>query len=856
MAEHYSEDRNPVAAPIGGEYYVFRDTVHNVIEIDDEVEGRFLRYLLDTREIQRLRRIKQNGFASFVYSPLEGTRFQHSLGAYHVARRLIRLLKDKQPDEADGFPDVLRITDHDLISFPIAALVHDIGHGPFSHIWEECFAKEPMLFGHEIAGLDILRSTQSEVGRALDKPGEFTADFSVFNGIKEDVLAFLEKRHRLYYLLPLLSGNLDVDRLDFISRDTQSAGVTYGANDLEWILRSVRFARLDESNLPGSPLKWVVAIDGRKGKATLSQYLRARENMYRLVYHHKTSRIMLIMLKNLFCRLKDLMQEGRQVSFATPALGRWFWSWTQGERFSADDLLQLDDTDIWVSLKAWASDTDDVVKEIAEGLLTRRLFKYVETRSHVFQIIEKLNAPENGGYLTNLISHDKLQFSKYYYGFDCAEFDVVGKNFGEDNAWQEVWMINSSPLGNVYENLRDYWRRALASKMDVRKRGIIVSARYRKHVSALANRIAISCPSKDDMILDERKLPSFVLISKISAGAHKEVYFGARKNVGSVENLLAIKIYKEASSVTRDVMLPNFLTSIDNQPGRTYLTFAEIHPGDTGASETAIVESLWDRSLEAHVKERGAFRNIVGLLTLGFHLYSGLAALHSVDLRHTDIKPDNCGFRGRNVNNRIYSLGDFGCISRSPNEIPSRELAGTYRTRAPECFGKAPQIGLLSDVWALGVTIYAICRKRYWFMDFGVPHAGERHQAAEDDLHKQVAEVGRDPAKYVDIFRKDVSENLPPVIVQSLNGAFDDFGSRASAKVLAEQFKSSLARIESMKNGKISVAWRLAEDGHQAFTRLEKKEPSTLRRFMAEINELREYIPPSLFRDIEAYAKV
>ncbi len=274
----------PKTPPAGGEYYVFRDAIHNLIEVEDEIEGRFLRAILGTREVQRLRRIKQNGLSALVYQSLEGSRFPHALGAYHIARKIIRHLRSNTPSEAEGFPASFRISDLTLVAFHFAALLHDIGHGPLSHIWEDLFTTH-----HEETGLLILKDTSTRLNKLLSKPSDVDTAFAKFDGIIDEVISFLENTHQLHFLFPLISGHLDVDRLDFIARDTRSAGVTYGFHDLEWIIRSLRFARIPTHVLPGGnvgPSRWVVAVDGRKGLNTLVQFLRARENMYGLVYHH------------------------------------------------------------------------------------------------------------------------------------------------------------------------------------------------------------------------------------------------------------------------------------------------------------------------------------------------------------------------------------------------------------------------------------------------------------------------------------------------------------------------------------------------------------------------------------------
>ena len=353
--------------PVGGEYYVFRDVVHNLIEIEDEADGMYIRNLLRTPEVQRMRRIRQNGLGSLVYSSMETTRFPHALGSFHIARLVAASLYDRQPRAEEGVPTSLQLTKQDCFAFSIAALLHDIGHGPLSHTWEECFRHS-----HERMGTSILSSSSTTIGKFL---AEETAHPN-YPRLGQDVLRFLQGNHTLEYLLPLLEGNLDVDRLDFISRDTRCAGVTYGFHELDWIIRSFRFARLPARYLNSDDPRWVIAIDGRKGLSTLVQFLHARENMYRLVYHHKTTRAATQMLILLFRRARWLIAQGKPLVCSCSALHATLAT-DVTEQVPFEYVLRLDDSDIWTTIKAWAEDDsgDKILKDLSRGLLSRDLFK-------------------------------------------------------------------------------------------------------------------------------------------------------------------------------------------------------------------------------------------------------------------------------------------------------------------------------------------------------------------------------------------------------------------------------------------------------------------------------------------------
>ena len=157
--------------PLGGEYYVFRDSIHNVIEIDDEADGRLLRQILDTKEMQRLRHIRQNGLAFLVYPSLETTRFPHILGSFHVGQKLVYSLNSRQPLTEEGIPASLRLDVQNCRAFCFASVLHDIGHGPLSHIWEDMIQNLGCTIpeNHETWDRRIINSDETEIGALLGR---------------------------------------------------------------------------------------------------------------------------------------------------------------------------------------------------------------------------------------------------------------------------------------------------------------------------------------------------------------------------------------------------------------------------------------------------------------------------------------------------------------------------------------------------------------------------------------------------------------------------------------------------------------------------------------------------------------
>lgn len=783
--------------PVGGEYYVFRDLVHNLIEIEDEDIGIYVRDLLRTPEVQRMRRIRQNGLGSLVYSSLEGSRFPHALGSFHVARRIAFSLLERQPQQTQGFPKCLEMTVQDCYAFSIAALLHDLGHGPLSHVWEECFVHE-----HEQMGQQIVGSSSTKVGKLLGNPTSFPR----FPNIGKDVLEFLGGRHQLDYLLPLLSGNLDVDRLDFISRDTKSAGVTYGFHELDWIIRSFRFARLPARYLNNTTPRWVIAIDGRKGLNTLVQFLHARENMYRLVYHHKTIRAVTWMLKSLFRRAAVLVRESR-LSCPSVALMNAIKISSAGQPCTLDTFLQLDDSDVWMSIKAWASDKhgDDTLHELAEKILARDLFKVFLLNKDVYQRLAAIDSAEGGQAVRKIIAA-RMDCSEdqaaYYYSFDTTSFDVIGRSQGEP--WRDVWIMQSGALGFEFQTLRDFWRSSVRSADSFSQYLLVVHPKVVPDLASLIERLSFPADSAKAMTSPPTPPDPYILVAPLgSEGAWKEVWIGAYAKPGSVpEKLFALKRYKttdgQLGAVQRDVVAINLLAEAHHNLSTPQLLSHE-------EAETWILETLWTGSLEDLIKRQGARRDILEILEIAYQLFSGLEHLHEHNLRHTDIKPDNCGIVGSSITQKHYVLGDFGCVSSHPNKLPTDfRLSGTLRTRAPEVFQGS--ISLKSDVWAMAATIYALCLVEYPFMEFNAPHHDQR------DREEREGRIGAKLAELTEKLKERVRMDLPPVVGEPLMECFAPEAQRPGAKKICTKFSQRLSEVRNNPNALIKTTWLRAED--------------------------------------------
>lgn len=292
--------------------------------------------------MQRLTRIKQMGLSSVVYPGAQHTRFQHSLGAFCLMSEAIQQLRAKGID----------ITDEEAEAVEAAILMHDIGHGPFSHVLEDTIVQGT---SHEEISLMLMNRMNKEMHDKLSLAIE------IFNN-----------HYSKTFLHQLVSGQLDMDRLDYLRRDSFYTGVVEG---------NIGSARI---------IKMLDVKDDRlvvesKGIYSIENFLTARRLMYWQVYLHKTSVANERMLINTLLRAKELASKGKEL-FASPALHFFLYNNIDGERFRSDEeclknFILLDDSDIWCSLKVWCNHSDKILSSLSSDIVNRHIFK-VETTDH------------------------------------------------------------------------------------------------------------------------------------------------------------------------------------------------------------------------------------------------------------------------------------------------------------------------------------------------------------------------------------------------------------------------------------------------------------------------------------------
>ena len=319
---------------------IYRDPVHNIIRLrTDTDEGRVLVRLIDTAEFQRLRRIKQLGLALYTYQGAEHSRFTHSLGVLHIMTRVLERLSEQH-----------QITPAERLAVRAAALLHDIGHGPFSHVMEKVLG-----FHHEDWTVRAVLSEETEVGQHLRA---YAAD------LPERVASIIEGKFQPVALAQLVSSQLDVDRMDYLLRDSLMTGAQYGRFDLEWVINSLAI----------DPERDCIYVT-RAGLYAVEEYLQARYYMFRQVYFHRSLRSAEVVLKAVLRRALDLAATGREVWHAP---GTAFAKVLRRNELTLSEHLEMDDSDVLFHLKQWQRADDDLLRDLSQRFVNRRLFKALD----------------------------------------------------------------------------------------------------------------------------------------------------------------------------------------------------------------------------------------------------------------------------------------------------------------------------------------------------------------------------------------------------------------------------------------------------------------------------------------------
>ncbi|MGF9892703.1 HD domain-containing protein [Priestia megaterium] len=310
---------------------VFKDPVHRYIHVRDRV----IWELIGTAEFQRLRRIRQLGTTYLTFHGAEHSRFSHSLGVYEIVRRIID----------DGFQGRPEWNEDERLLCLCAALLHDLGHGPFSHSFEKVFHLDHEEFTQAIIVGD------TEVNQVLTKVGK---DFP------KKVAEVIAKTYENKLVVSLISSQIDADRMDYLQRDAYYTGVSYGHFDMERILRVMR-PREDQ------------AVIKHSGMHAVEDYIMSRYQMYWQVYFHPVTRSAEVILTKILHRAKELHHDYYEFKQEPTH----FYSIFE-EEISLKEYLKLDESVILFYFQAWEEEEDEILSDLCRRFMNRQLFKYIE----------------------------------------------------------------------------------------------------------------------------------------------------------------------------------------------------------------------------------------------------------------------------------------------------------------------------------------------------------------------------------------------------------------------------------------------------------------------------------------------
>jgi HD superfamily phosphohydrolase len=344
---------------------IIYDALYRIIPFENTECDRLLFSLINTPEFQRLRRIKQLGLNELVFPGANHTRFSHSLGVMHIARKFLNRVEQINGSRLDEGIRILVLT---------AALLHDLGHGPFSHVFERATGEN-----HEERTCEIIKNPDTGIYRVLAR----------FNPELPNLVAgFLEGKTQVSgkgmeippYFRQIISSQMDADRTDYLLRDSLATGVSYGAFDFEWLINHL-YLNLEKNHFYVS----------YKAMAAAEAYIFARYHMYRYIYFHKTTRAAEVMLQLLLQRFLSLAEDATQseellrvipdapLTVVNAFLGK--------ARPDLEHYLAMDDSTILEFVKACQKGRDRTLHILGEGIIERRLFKSIDASKQEHQSI-------------------------------------------------------------------------------------------------------------------------------------------------------------------------------------------------------------------------------------------------------------------------------------------------------------------------------------------------------------------------------------------------------------------------------------------------------------------------------------
>lgn len=353
-----------------------RDPLHDIIEFGRDEFHQTLWDVIQTRPFQRLRRIKQLGFSELVYPGATHTRFAHSIGVFHTARKLMRIIER----HIRSNPKEFMYGEHQSRVALAAALVHDIGHGMFSHAFEDIGRKLNLrMANHEVVTKELIKS--EEMRKAFEPLG---------GGFADDVAILIGRNAPQTLYDAVVSSQFDADRLDYMQRDRLMTGVRNSAIDFAWLIDNLEIASLPEGSDNESIREIETFVLGPKAIHAAETFVLSLFQLYPTIYHHKATRAAEKLFSALMLRLFNLIRDNQLGKTGLPRNH----PIVQFARFpdSLDTALALDDTVFWGAIPMLIDGTDQQISMLASRLKNRELPKAIDIGEKIDAVLRKRTA--------------------------------------------------------------------------------------------------------------------------------------------------------------------------------------------------------------------------------------------------------------------------------------------------------------------------------------------------------------------------------------------------------------------------------------------------------------------------------
>lgn len=392
--------------------WMVRDSIYGNINVQESV----IIALINSKEFQRLRRILQLGGGQFVFPSAVHNRFSHSLGVYYLIDKIFR---------NSSFDNV---SNEEKTLTKIAGLLHDLGHGPFSHSFEKV---SPI--NHEQWTIAIIQNEQSQINQVL----------KAFNIDVQAVCQIIAKTHPNKILLSLVSSQLDCDRMDYLLRDSYHTGVEYGNFDIDWIMENLRIINNE-------------IVYDEKALFAIENYLLGRYHMYWQIYNHKVGISFDYLLVNIFKRLKYLFTKNfkfkTDIALVVPLLQE-----NNSEQLNVSHYLQLDDYSLMSLFSLLAKEEDNILQDLIDRIVNRRFFKLIpNVNANDLKNYQKLLVAGNYDLDYYLIIEEFNQPTLYQQNLMEQPIKLVNKNDLVFNLEKKSKLINTNEQSSKQVEKQQY----------------------------------------------------------------------------------------------------------------------------------------------------------------------------------------------------------------------------------------------------------------------------------------------------------------------------------------------------------------------------------------------------------------